>query len=159
MKVIDNFLLPDQFKLVSDYMMGPYCTWSYNPFVDYQNSIFSAFDLDDYQFIHNFSIEDSILFPLVERLNIKEVVRIKANLNPRTSEIVERKFHTDVDDKCKTAVFYINTNNGWTEFEDGSKVESVANRVVIFDSHTKHKGTTCSDQKTRVVINFNYYEG
>ena len=38
------------------------------------------------------------------------------------------------------------------------KVESIENRFVTFPSHLHHTGTTCTDQKRRVVINFNYYE-
>ena len=56
----------------------------------------------------------------------------------------------------KTAIFYVNTNNGWTEFKKGGKVKSVANRIVIFDSQLYHQGYTCTDQKRRVVMNFNW---
>ena len=57
-----------------------------------------------------------------------------------------------------TSIFYVNTCNGYTYFEDGSKVESVANRMVIFPNGTKHAGTTCSDRPGRIVINFNYHK-
>ena len=30
-------------------------------------------------------------------------------------------------------------------------------RMVIFPANIKHTGTTCSDEKRRVVINFNFY--
>ena len=56
-----------------------------------------------------------------------------------------------------TSIFYVNTNNGYTEFEDGTKVESVENRLVTFSLNMKHRGTSCTDEKTRVVINFNYF--
>ena len=42
--------------------------------------------------------------------------------------------------------------------EDGTKVESIANRMVTFPSNMKHKGTSCTDERTRVVINFNYFK-
>ena len=48
------------------------------------------------------------------------------------------------------------TNNGYTEFENGMKVESVENRWVSFPEDIKHRGTSCTDEKVRVVINFNY---
>ena len=48
--------------------------------------------------------------------------------------------------------------NGYTIFEDGAKVESVANRMITFPANVKHKGTSCSDEKTRVNINFNYFK-
>ena len=55
-----------------------------------------------------------------------------------------------------TVAFYVNTNNGYTEFQIGAKVKSVANRAAIFDSNLVHGGHTATDQKTRVMINFNY---
>ena len=57
-----------------------------------------------------------------------------------------------------TSIFYINTNNGYTKFENGEKVESVANRMVTFSTNLKHTGTSCTDERTRVVINFNYFK-
>ena len=57
----------------------------------------------------------------------------------------------------KTSIFYVNTNNGYTLFEDGTKVESVANRMLTFPTNMKHTGTSCTDSQTRIVINFNYY--
>jgi hypothetical protein len=155
MKIIDNFLSDEEFLKIQKNLMGPYFEWHYNPFVDYTNQLFDIFDLDNYQFIHNFAESDIILIPLLEKLNIKEVVRIKSNLSPRTEKIIKRKFHIDVAD-AQTSIFYINTNDGWTEFEDGTKVESIANRLVTFDSNLRHRGTTCTNSKVRVVINLNY---
>ena len=56
-----------------------------------------------------------------------------------------------------TSIFYMNTNNGYTKFEDGTKVESVANRMVTFPANMKHAETSCTDEKIRVVINFNLF--
>ena len=57
-----------------------------------------------------------------------------------------------------TSIFYINTNNGYTKFEDGTIVESVANRMLSFPANMKHCGTSCTDERRRIVINFNYFE-
>ena len=40
----------------------------------------------------------------------------------------------------------------------GTKVESIANRMITFPSNMKHTGTSCTDEKIRVVINFNYFK-
>ena len=56
----------------------------------------------------------------------------------------------------KTAILYINTCNGWTQFKKGGKVKCVENRMVIFDSNLEHTGFSCTDQKRKVVVNFNY---
>ena len=36
------------------------------------------------------------------------------------------------------------------------KVDSVANRLITFDGSMEHASTDCTDEKTRVNINFNY---
>ena len=86
------------------------------------------------------------------------------NLQPRTDKIVEGLFHADMSGEMSietmktwtTSVFYINSNNGYTELESGEKIESIENRMVEFQSTLKHRGTTCTDEQTRVVINFNF---
>ena len=57
-----------------------------------------------------------------------------------------------------TSIFYVNTSNGYTHFEDGSRVNSVENRLVTFPTQTLHGGANCTDQDCRIVINFNYHK-
>jgi hypothetical protein len=52
----------------------------------------------------------------------------------------------------------VNSNDGYTKFETGEIVESVANRIVIFDSDVKHTGTTCTNALGRFVVNLNYWQ-
>jgi len=100
-----------------------------------------------------------VLEPMIHKMNehvpVKELIRVKANLKPKTIEHEHGGFHVDYYDVI-TGIFYINTNNGWTNFKNGAKVESVENRMVIFDSNLEHEGVTCTDEDRRVVINFNY---
>ena len=96
-----------------------------------------------------------IIDPVLSYLNCQELKRVKANLNIKTLFHRKSGYHIDWEN-VTTAVYYLNTNNGWTEFEKGGKVKSVANRIVIFDSNLKHQGVTCTDEKRRVVLNFNY---
>ena len=51
----------------------------------------------------------------------------------------------------------MNTNNGYTFFENGKKVLSKENTAVEFNSNIKHSGTTCTNAKCRVVMNLNYF--
>ena len=67
-----------------------------------------------------------------------------------------------VSDRDKTSEFfeqalgYSIADDFEIEFEDGTKIESVANRLISFPEEMKHRGTSCTDEKIRVVINFNY---
>ena len=104
-----------------------------------------------------------IFFSKIDPIGDVFILRIKANLLMRTSEIIPHSFHTDYKitsnryDKVTTSIFYINSNDGYTEFEDGTKIESVSNRLVTFPHNMKHRGTTCTDKPFRMVINFNYF--
>ena len=102
-----------------------------------------------------------ILADVYSKLNIAVLIKAKANFNIVTDEIIEHGLHIDVEQIagiCTTAILYLNTNNGYTIFEDGTKVESLANRLVKFPTGTKHSGTSCTDIRNRMVINFNYIE-
>ena len=67
-------------------------------------------------------------------------------------------FHIDNNYRDSiTSIYYINTNDGYTEFEDGTKVESIENRLITFPTTTYHCGTTCTNQSLRILINFNYF--
>jgi hypothetical protein len=168
LKIIDNFLSDQDFSEIKSLLLGSWFSWHYNPYIDHDPTIFpQAEDYpENFQFIHWFyrhyhgRSEHLIkLDPILSKLDPAAIVRIKANLLVSSKTIIGHEFHTDFPDvHCKTAIFYINTNNGKTIFSDGTKVDSVANRIVIFDSQLPHTGTTCTDEKVRCVINFNYFE-
>jgi len=122
-------------------------------------------ELDNFHFTHLFfkdfqitSESTNLVAPILEKLNVRALIRVKANLTPRTSKVIEHCLHRDLDyNDSYTAVYYVNTNDGYTLFEDGTKIDSIENRIVIFPSNMKHTGTTCTNQKNRIVINFNYF--
>ena len=165
MKIEDNFLGQKEFDELQALMMGYDFAWYYN------SEIVSGDKKDKFQFTHmfyhNYAPQSELcenLAPILEIMNPISLSRIKANLLTKTPTIVENKFHIDMDgmseEKLKqwtTSIFYVNTNNGYTKFEDGTIVESVANRMVTFPANLKHTGTSCTDEKRRIVINFNYF--
>ena len=95
--------------------------------------------------------------PLLKKLGVKALLRLRTNLFPGKDKVSEHGWHIDYQFKNKTAVFYINTNDGYTKFKDGTKIESVANRMLIFDSSYWHKSTDCSNQWARLSLNINYF--
>ena len=167
--ILDDFLPKEDFNMIKSIMSDPGrehpFTWKFvDKVIDDHN--LSCNQLDNYQFTHLLyhrgqprSEFYELATPILNhpKLGVVSVVKIKANLNPRTNEIIEHGFHKDLPFECLTAIYYVNSNNGYTKFETGQKVQSVENRLVMFNSQTKHTGTTCSDQKSRVVINFNFF--
>ena len=88
--------------------------------------------------------------------NFKALIRIKINAYPYTNVVKEHKGHIDFDYEHVGAVFSLNTCDGYTKFSDGTKSESIANRIVFFDASKEHSSTTTSNAKLRYNINFNF---
>ncbi len=164
-KIIDNFLPKEVFNKISETIFSNHFPWMFS------DEVSSGTDVQDknvFQFFHVFygnspycwvSKYSEIIFPLVHALKTTALIRVKANLLTVTQNIKQHNFHRDVSSiNSKTAVYYVNTNNGKTRFESGFEVESVANRILIFNSNQLHAGTTCTDQSRRVVINVNFYD-
>ena len=156
-KIIDNFLPEEEFKSIQSLMMGGEFNWFYSEGRSYS-------DDESYQMLHVFYDPENgknsryidIWNTFMNRVEAKKCRRIKANLIFRTSEPEPSLYHTDFED-MKTATFYINTNDGYTEFENGVRVNSVANRVCIFNSNLNHRGVTHTEgDQQRIVVNFNY---
>ena len=166
MKVIDDFLPSDQFQELQSLMLGNQFPWFFNDDILHEHN--PNYNSNDYQFTHVFYNADppwngkasslySVLEPCLIKLGVRNLWRIKANLNPRTLFHRKGGYHRDVIPPITTSIFYINTNNGYTEFEDGTKIESVENRMLVFNSNSKHRGVTSTDSLKRVLINFNYF--
>ena len=164
-KIIDDFLDQSTFKNIHNEIMGDAFPWYYNDSIDYVSGEGERFQFvhmlyrdvsEGYQVVHSPSFQ--ILVPIIEKLESKILIRVKANLLTQTPDIIENKLHIDRSpyERQSTSILYMNTNNGYTKFEDGKIVKSKANRMVTFPASMKHTGTTCTDQKIRVVINFNY---
>ena len=163
MQVIDNFLPEYHFKQISNAVLGKKFFWHFRDGIVVPNDGQCQFTHVIFDIQHGGVLSEYYpLFNIVQqKLGVKRLDRIKLNLNPKT--IFHRKggYHTDRDNSNqpqhqKTAVLYINTNNGWTQFKKGGKVKSVANRIVICDNNLEHTGVTCTKENRRVIVNFNY---
>ena len=107
------------------------------------------------------------IIPIVNAIDYHAEVaafrRVKANLQLVQPERVYSDFHHDYgngevgDSNMWVGIYYLNTNDGYTELEDGTVVESIADRMLFFPSSMKHRGVSQLDEMERVVINFNFY--
>ena len=168
MIVSDDFLPTETFQYVQSQLMSPGWPWYFQDSVDYSEE---KNNLEKFQFCYHLyrnhtwqGAGESVVTPFLHQIRAVALVRAKANLQVRTETKKQNTFHVDLLDpdhkpyeNLITAIYYVNTNDGVTMFEDGTEVESVANRMVVFPSKTKHTGTTCTNAKRRVVINFNFF--
>ena len=163
MKVIDNFLSAEDHEVIKTEMMNANFPWYYAYSV-LPSDMISCKEKYNYQFGHSFysnygfcTNHTNIIVPILEKINPISIVRIKGILLPRTEKNIEHGYHIDNPNDMKVAIYYVNTNNGYTKFSDGTKIDSIANRIVLFNSSEYHTGSTCTDEKIRVAINFNYF--
>ena len=97
-------------------------------------------------------------------LNIKQLWRLRTNCTFGQKEKHLGSFHVDTPDRGfhtpenKTAILYLNTNNGGTQFENSIFVESKANRCVVAPMTMRHAGVWTTNAKLRYVTNINYTE-
>jgi hypothetical protein len=157
-KIFDNFLDKKDFITIKDLMLSVDFPWYLNRVVDQTDK--------NFQFTHIFynnkinSNYFELLSPIINKINPFCFLRIKANLLTKTEKTIEHKMHidykSDINKKITTGILYINTNNGYTRFNKGKKINSFENKFITFNSNELHTGTTCTDENYRVVINFNY---
>lgn len=166
--VIDNFLPQVVFEKIQNILIGGNCDfpWYYN---NTKTSFGSPHDLTNFQFTHTFFDNNAeysryyrdLIFPFFTLLKPEAILSVKANLTgvtPAWPEKTNSEFHVDhLGVNNKTAVYYVNSNNGKTLFANGTEIDSVANRIAIFDGREMHAAVTCTDQQVRCIINFNYF--
>jgi len=157
-QVIKNFLDKSLHTQIKDTISG-----SNFPFY-YINNVTSPNDkIDDFYFTHNFfdnnnqssTYFNEILLPILYRIKFKTLIRAKCNLYTRKEKPIQHSFHTDYDYPHKTLLYSINTNNGYTMFKSGEKIQSIENQLIMFDGLLEHCSVSQTDKKTRLNINVN----
>jgi hypothetical protein len=159
-EVIDNYLSQENFERIRNVMMGADFPWFYNPNVTFAGKSFDKTMYFTHNFYKNYLVNSNfydLLLPLISKIDPKAMIRVKGNMYPNVGSLLRHERHVDYDFKHKGAIYYLNTNNGHTVLEDGTKIDSVENRILLFDAFKKHNSTHCTDQKVRVNININYF--
>ena len=157
MKVIKNFLESKTHKTISDIVFSNKFPLFFNATTGGRN------DTSDYMFSHVFyqhGEQNSVFFndvvmPLLGKLSFSNFIRAKLNFYTKKPKHIQTAYHVDFPNKHQVALYSINTNNGYTLFENGDRIKSVANQLVLFDGRLKHCSVNQTDQNVRVNININ----
>ena len=158
-KTIDNFIEDKkQFKKIKTILFGSEIPWYYT------GAVGTAKDKSGFFFIHHLFYDDKyrspfsndILLPIIYRLSFKKLIRARVNCYPKTSKIIYNEMHTDDTSPHKVALFSLNTNNGFTYFEDKTKIKSKENQIILFNDKIKHCSVMQRDTNLRINININY---
>ena len=166
-RIIDNFLEYDDFTYLLDivkkisYQMSPLAPLSTKPEPD--NHILLAHLLYDFFEPKSpyFDQFEQILFPklnsLGDEVSVKAIIRSKINCYPQTADNVIHFWHCDTNYSHKGALLNFNDCDGFTEILGYGKVQSKANRIVLFDPSVPHRSSSCTDQSFRLNAIINYF--
>ena len=89
----------------------------------------------------------------------ENMIQIKINYYPNTSEIYEYDYHHDYPFSHIGAVLSLNTCDGYTKLrETDKKYPSVENTLVLHDASKDHLGTSTTNTLGRFNVNLNYQE-
>ena len=164
MRIIDDYLEPNVFEALRSAIMAPAFPWEKSQILKDPPAHMPP--ECNFQYVHGFYLKNAkreyrsprlgIIQPLLAHIGPLHLIKAKVNMTTRQTTQVAHAYHQDTQRPgATTAVLYLNTNNGHTLFEDGRKVDSVANRVVFFEAKLAHSGVHCTDSDKRVVLNLN----
>lgn len=162
LKEIRNFLEINDFLKIKNLISGDNFPWYINESKIPNPEIEKKYN---WQLTHTFFRDHSPcssyfndLNPIFDKLKPLAWIKIKANLTPAFDKVKVYGMHNDVYSKenLKTGILYLNTNNGLTVFENNKKIKSEENKFVYFPTNLKHSGTTHTDERYRIVLNFNW---
>ena len=154
MNIYKNFIKKEYSNKINTELLKPYFPWFYNKNQNNKDTSY-MFHL----FFNGTNVNSDYFYliePILKKLKIKNLLNVRANLCLKRPSKCD--WHVDKltqDLKHKTAIYYVNTNNGYTLFKN-KKVNCEKNKIVIFDADQKHKAKIQTNTDTRMVININY---
>ena len=87
----------------------------------------------------------------------EELIRMKINFYPNTTELHEHDYHRDYEYSHMGAILSLNTCDGYTKIrETDTKYHSWANTLLSFNPSEDHCSTTTTNAVGRFNININY---
>ena len=105
--------------------------------------------------------DQTIIDLLLEKLAPEEgnlqLIRMKINFYPNTTELHEHDYHRDFEYSHMGAILSLNTCDGYTKIrETDTKYHSWANTLLSFNPSEDHCSTTTTNAIGRFNININY---
>ena len=156
--VLDNFIQDKNVFLdIKNILLSSSFPYYYN------NYVADKKDVGDYYFVHMLYNQgqqksnyfNQVLMPILGRLNFNYLYRAKVNCYTKKPKQLKTGMHTDVPEQHMVALYSINNSNGYTLFENGDKVLSIENQLVLFNGDIKHCSVAQTDENLRVNINLN----
>ena len=170
MRVFNNFLPPEQLKTLQEgicfndnfpFHLQSKVAYDKEESVEYWNWYATHIFYDSNQNLGKNSIyydclNEFFIKRFEKDFGLKTLIRIKANMYPYTHSLKEHGSHYDYDYPNIAAIYSLNTCDGFTRFEDGIKMDSIENRLFLFDGRKGHNSSTTTNASVRFNINFNF---
>ena len=166
-KVIDNFLPKELYNNISSYIKGSDVPWFFRTqdtkLTKNKNGFYSFCYYNNNRPDHEKYYEHIV--PIWQHFGFRDIgiVQVRATLILRDIDTNSSTFHTDMHKSiktCSTAILYLTTCNAQTILKDKDKekfVDSVENRLLLFDSNIEHRANYQTDVHKRFFINFNFF--
>lgn len=167
-EIIEDFLTEEEFKSIYDYFVhNESILYSRVSKIGIRNVNMDEVNEHKYkevnskQFVHS-TLDLDPIKPILRKLGVEQhdVLRCKVNFTPSHPEQYIGGWHYDYNEEMvgefRTAVLYLNTNNGGTILNDGTIIESKRNRFASFPGKTIHSGLSHTGHGNRIVLNLNY---
>lgn len=93
---------------------------------------------------------------LMNKINIIGLIDVEINVYPRNNNIISVKKEKKHNFNHGVAIYYLNNNDGYTLLDSGEKIESIKNRLLLFESDQDYYESTTTNSRNRYSITFNY---
>ena len=175
--LVDNFLPHEQFTRLKEHLLGTGFPWfaSLGHTFHQDSGLSTKCSEEDWRLAHTiYDMNKGVVSPagpsmmepfddFMVALQPAVLCRLKVNFDHKQAVAYETEWHCDLpigwpgDVTSYTGIFYMNTCNGYTQFEsDGAPVKSEENRLLLFRTGLHHRGVTQTDAPRRVLMNVNF---
>ena len=169
-KTIQDFLPKQSFNRLSQIIFAPTFPWYlttsvaspylkskensklfYMSHLVYEKEKYVKVNLNDQAII------DLLLEKLAPEEGNLQLIRMKINFYPNTTELHEHDYHRDYEYSHMGVILSLNTCDGYTKIrETDTKYHSWANTLLSFNRSEDHCSTTTTNAVGRFNININY---
>lgn len=158
-KVVDNFLPDEDFRQIQEVVLDNFFPWYLGHGVAFEDDGDCYFTHSLYQKNLPRSDHLELFAPIFDRLGMDSLIRAKLNLYLPSDKVYEHGLHSDWHYHHGGCVFYFNSCDGYTKLEDGTKIETIENRALLFDASVPHCSTSCTNAPYRITFNCNFFRG
>jgi hypothetical protein len=165
-KIKENFISDSLYKELKNFLYGDKVSWFYREKeTDNMNKDFT-FGYFTFCWYNNGQPDHPLFFsqilPILDKLNCKAPIQVRANLTfNRNVTCSGSGWHVDNSYKNSfTSIIYFTTSNATTLLKINDKiisVNSLENRLLLFNSCIEHKVVYGDDTNKRIIMNLNYF--